>query len=75
MFDWLWRVVAGAAGLVALWLGFNTARMRRRMEWEKQERDEATQRMTEKAYRDLTETRKRYAAQAPINPEKRTDFE
>lgn len=75
MFDWLWKVVAGAAGLAALWFGFNTARMHRRMEREKQERDEAIQHMVEKAYHDLTETRKRYAAQVPINPKKRTDFE
>lgn len=75
MFEWLWQGVAGLAGIVALWFGFNTARMRRHMEREKQERDEAIQHMAEKAHRDLIETRKRYAAQAPINPKKRTDFE
>lgn len=75
MFEWLWKGIAGVAGVVALWFGFDAALMRRRMEREKREQDEAMQRMAEKAFRDLIETRKRYAGQAKINPNKRTDFE
>jgi hypothetical protein len=75
MLDWLWKGIAGLSGIVALWFGFDAARMRNRMEREKQEQAEAMQRMAEKAYRDLTETRKRHAGQAPITPNKRTDFE
>ncbi|MBK7544100.1 MAG: hypothetical protein IPI57_20680 [Candidatus Competibacteraceae bacterium] len=75
MFDWLWKGLAGLAGVVALWFGFDAARMRYRMEREKWEQDEAMDRMVKKTYSDLAETRKRHAGQAPVNPKKRTDFE
>lgn len=78
MFDWLWKGVAAVAGLAAMVFGVNAARTKQRMERmerERVERDTAMQRMAEQAYRDLIETRKRHAGQAPVNPAKRTDFE
>lgn len=75
MFEWLWKGIAGMAGVVVFWLGFNATLMRRRMEREKREQDEAMRRMVDKAYQDLLVTRERWAKQLSINTKKRTDFE
>ena len=75
MFEWLWKGIAGMAGVVALWFGFNATLMRWRMEREKREQDEAMRRMVDKAYQDLLATRERWAKQNSINAKKRTDFE
>ena len=75
MFEWLWKGIAGMAGVVVFWLGFNATLMRRRMEREKREQDEAMRRMVDKAYLDLLATRERWAKQNSINAKKRTDFE
>lgn len=75
MFDWIWKGIAGVSGVIALWYGVSTAMLRRRMEQDKKVREDAFQRMTEKAFEDLKESRKKYAGQAPINPNKRTEFE
>lgn len=75
MIDWLWKGIAGLAGIVALWFGFDAARMRHRMERKKREQDEAMQRMAEQTYRALKETRRQHAGKAPINLNKRQEIE
>lgn len=75
MFDWLWKGVAGAAGLAALWFGIRADRAKKRAERDEAERKAAMDRMVEQAYRSIEETRKKHAGQSPINPGKRTDFE
>lgn len=75
MFDWLWKCVAGAAGLAALWFGIRADRSKRRIERERQEREDAEKSLVEKSMAQLAETRQRYANRAPIDPNKRTDFE
>lgn len=75
MFDWLWKGLAALAGMAALVFGANAARTKWRMERDEAERKAAMDRMVEDAYNDLAEARKRHAGQAPINPNKRTDFE
>ena len=75
MFDWLWKGVAGAAGLAALWFGISADRSKRRIERERQEREAAEKSLVEKSIAQLAETRKQYANRAPIDPNKRTDFE
>jgi len=75
MFDWLWKGIAATAGLAAMVFGVNAARTKRRMEQEELERKAAMDRMVNQAYRDLIETRKRHADQAPINSANRRDFE
>lgn len=75
MFDWLWKGIAVIAGLAALVFGANAARTKQRMERDELERKAAMDRMVDQAYRDLIETRKRHADQAPINPANRRDFE
>lgn len=75
MLKWLWQGLAGLASIAALWFGFDTARTKQRLERDQAEREQAIRKMVEQAHRDLIETRKRHAAQAPINPNKRKDFE
>ena len=75
MFDWFWKCVAGLSGLVALWLGFDAARTRNRMEREKAEREEAMKGMIDKAYHDLEETKNNFETRAPVDPKNRKDFE
>ena len=75
MFDWLWKGVAGAAGLAALWFGASASLIKKRMEREKAEREAAQHKMVEDAYNQLEEARKKHAARAPINTKTRKDFE
>lgn len=75
MLNWLWKVIAGLSGIVALWFGLDAARTKQRMKREQAERDQAMDRMAEKAYQDLMEARKRKDAKAPIDAKKRTEFE
>ena len=75
MFDWFWKCVAGLSGLVALWLGFDAARTRNRMEREKAEREEAMKGMIDKAYRDMEATKNNFEKRAPVDPKNRKDFE
>ncbi len=75
MLDWMWKGLAGIAGFADLMFGISADRTRRRMEREKAEHEAAQKKIVEDAYTQLEEARKKYAAKAPINPNKRTDFE
>lgn len=75
MFDWLWKGVAGLAGLAALWFGTLAAHRKRKAEREKANQEEAMREMQELAYQQMKEQRRKQAAEPAPNAKDRREFE
>lgn len=75
MFDWLWKMVASAAALVAGYLAIRNSHLKYQAERDKAERAAASQKQEIGAIERLSAVRSKYNAQAKPDASKRTDFE
>jgi len=75
MLDWLWKILAGVAALVAGYLSIRNSHLKYQAERDKAERAAASQKQESDAIGRQSAVRSKYNAQAKPDASKRTDFE
>jgi hypothetical protein len=75
MFDWVWKIIASMAALVAGYLTIRNSHLKYQAERDKAERAAASQKQESDAIGRLSAVRSKYNAQAKPDASKRTDFE
>lgn len=75
MLNTLYQSLVALGAAIAFGLGMWVARLRHRIQYDAAERDAAQHEQIERAAEQLEATRRKYNNQAPVDPERRTDFE
>lgn len=75
MLDWLWKMIASVAALVAGYLAIRNSHLKYQAERDKAERAAASQKQEIGAIERLSAVRSKYNAQAKPDASKRIDFE
>lgn len=75
MLDWLWKMIASVAALVAGYLAIRNSHLKYQAERDKAERAAASAKQESGAIARQSAVRNKYQSQGPIDVAKRNDFE